>query len=132
MGKRSQIGKNREAAGILMPISRTTLSRRMRGREWRRDLLLSWLFRTCITLQTSLNRRFLRFRMTVQEASVLLRCVEARKISPGELSVILGRNRGTITRFIDRLEASRLVTRDISLRDGRISVIRPTRKGKQI
>jgi DNA-binding MarR family transcriptional regulator len=132
MGKRSQIGKSREAAGILMPISRTTLSRRMRGREWRRDLLLSRLFRTCITLQTSLNRRFLRFRMTVQEASVLLRCVEARKISLGELSVILGRDRGTITRFIDRLEASRLVTRDISLRDGRISVIRPTRKGKQI
>ena len=132
MGKRSQIRRSREAAGIFVPISRTALSRSMRGREWRQDLLLSWLFQTCIALQASLNRRFLRFGMTVQEASVLLRCVEARKISPGELSTVLGRDKGMITRFIDRLEASRLVTRDIQRRDRRFSVIRPTGKGKQI
>jgi DNA-binding MarR family transcriptional regulator len=114
-----------------MPISRTDLPRPVRGREWRRDLLLSWLFQTCITLQTSLNRRFLRFGMTLQEASVLLRCVEARKISPGQLSIVLGRDKGMITRFVNRLEARHFLTREVDRRDRRFSILKPTRKGKR-
>jgi DNA-binding MarR family transcriptional regulator len=70
--------------------------------------------------------------MTVQEASVLLRCVEARRITPGRLAIALGRDKGKITRFVDRLESSRLLTRDIDPRDRRFSTLKPTAKGKQV
>jgi DNA-binding MarR family transcriptional regulator len=70
--------------------------------------------------------------MTVQEASVLLRCVEARRITPGRLAIALGRDKGKITRFVDRLESSRLLTRDIDPRDRRLSILKPTAKGKQV
>ena len=93
---------------------------------------MSWLFQTCIKLQTSLDRRFLRLGMTVQEASVLLRCVEARKVTPGQLAIVLGRDKGKITRFVDRLESSRLLTRDIDRRDRRFSILKPTARGKQV
>ena len=70
--------------------------------------------------------------MTVQEASVLLRCVEARRITPGQLAIALGRDKGKITRFVDRLESSRLLTRDIDRRDRRFSILKPTARGKQV
>jgi DNA-binding MarR family transcriptional regulator len=99
--------------------------------EWRKDLLMSWLFQTCIRLQTSLDRRFLRFGMTVQEACVLLRCVEARSVTPGQLAVWLGSDKGMITRFAARLEDSRLIVRHVNPRDRRFSILKPTAKGKQ-
>ena len=37
-----------------------------------------------------------------------------------------------VTRFIDRLEASRLVKREVNRRGLRSSVITPTAKGKQV
>lgn len=40
------------------------------------------------------DRRFLRFGMKVQEASVLIRYLKARRITPGQLPVVLGRNKG--------------------------------------
>src|SRR5437660_8947583 len=104
MGKHAQIGQGRKAVSVLVATSRRGLSKPLRGQEWRRDLLTSWLFQTCIRLQTSLDRRFLRFGMTVQEASVLLRCVEARRITPGQLAVALGRDKGKVTRFVHRLK----------------------------
>jgi DNA-binding MarR family transcriptional regulator len=70
--------------------------------------------------------------MTLQEANVLLRCVEAGKVTPGRLAVVLGRDKGKITRFVDRLEASHLVTRDTHRGDRRFSVIEPTGKGKRV
>jgi DNA-binding MarR family transcriptional regulator len=132
MGKRVKIQPDTNVASVLVPISRKALSRPLRGQEWRKDLLMSWLFQTCIRLQTSLDRRFLRFGMTVQEASVLLRCVEARNITAGRLAVGLGRDKGMITRFINRLQLSRLLARDIDPRDRRFSVLKPTTKGKQV
>jgi DNA-binding MarR family transcriptional regulator len=132
MGKHAQIERGRKVPSALVPISRRSLSKPLRGQEWRKDLLTSWLFQTCIKLQTSLDRRFLRFGMTVQEASVLLRCVEVLRIAPGQLAIALGRDKGKITRFVDRLESSRLVTRDIDPRDRRFSILKPTAKGKQV
>jgi hypothetical protein len=44
----------------------------------------------------------------------------------------LGRDSGKITRFVDRLESSRLVTREIGRRDRRFSILKPTAKGKQL
>jgi DNA-binding MarR family transcriptional regulator len=118
--------------GILAPTLPLGRLRRVRPSDWRKDLLVSWLFQTCIRLQTSLNRRFLRFGMTVQEASVLLRCVEARQWSPGKLSVVLGRDKAMVTRFVHRLEAVHLITRQRNRRDRRLSIIRPTGKGKRL
>jgi MarR family transcriptional regulator, transcriptional regulator for hemolysin len=132
MGKQAQIKQSRKIAGDFVPIFGAVTGKVLSAEEWRKDLLVSWLFQTCIRLQTSLDRRFLRFGMSVQEANVLLHCVEARKITPGQLAVVLGRDKGKITRFVDRLETSRLVTRDIDRRDKRISVIKPTGRGKQI
>jgi len=126
MGKHAKIEPGQKVASVFVPISRSGLSKQLLAREWRKDLLMSWLFQTSIRLQTSLDRRFLRFGMTVQEAGVLLRCVEARIITPGQLAVGLGRDKGMITRFIDRLEFSRLIIRDINPRDRRFSVIKPT------
>jgi DNA-binding MarR family transcriptional regulator len=77
------------------------------------------------------GRRFPRFGMTVQEASVLLRCVEARRVTPGQLAVRLGSDKGMITRFIARLEDSRLIVRHVNPRDRRFSILKPTEKGKQ-
>ena len=117
---------------VFVPKSSRDLSKPLRGQEWRKELLLSWLFQTCIRLQTSLDRCFLRFGMSVQEATVLIRCVEARRITPGRLAVILGRDKGKVTRFIDRLDSSGLLTRDIYRRDRRFSILRPTAKGKRV
>jgi MarR family transcriptional regulator for hemolysin len=79
-----------------------------------------------------MDRRFLKYGLTMQEASVLLRCVETRRITPGKLSVSLGRDKGKITRFVDRLVAGGLITRDILRRDRRFSVLKATAKGKRV
>jgi DNA-binding MarR family transcriptional regulator len=132
MGKLAKIEPDQQVASVFVPISRGGLSKQLQSHEWHQDLLMSWLFQTCIKLQTSLDRRFLRFGMTVQEAGVLLRCVEAKSVTPGQLAVGLARDKGMITRFIDRLEVSRLIVRHTNPHDRRFSVIRPTTKGKQL
>ena len=99
------------------------------SKEWHKELLLSWLFRTCFKLQTSLDRRFLDFGMTFQEAAVLMRCVEGGETVPSRLALTLGRDKGNMTRLVDRLE---LVKRLISPRDRRYSVIKATPEGKRL
>ena len=93
MGKHAKIQPGQKVASVFVPISRSGRSKQLLAHEWRKDLLMSWLFQTSIRLQTSLDRRFLRFGMTVQEAGVLLGCVEARIITPGQLAVGLGRDK---------------------------------------
>src|SRR5208282_490753 len=132
MGKQAQIKLSQKIGSVFGPVSRTVSSNTLTAQERSKDLLVSWLFKTCIKLQTSLDRRFLRFGMTLQEATVLLRCIEARRITPGQLAIVVGRDKGKITRFIGRLEAKGLIMRDTLERDRRISVIRPTGKGKQV
>jgi DNA-binding MarR family transcriptional regulator len=131
MGKHAKIEPGQQVASVFVPILRRGLPKQLQSLEWRKDVLMSWLFQTSIRLQTSLDRRFLRFGMTVQEASVLLRCVEARSVTPGQLAVGLGRDKGMITRFIDRLEDSRLIARHLNPRDRRFSILKPTAKGRQ-
>ena len=112
MGKRAQITPAQKTGGVFLPIG-PVAAKAMSAQKWRKDLLVPWLFQTCIRPQTSLDRRFLRFGMTVQEASALLRCVEARTITPGRLAVVLGRDKGKMSRVIDRLGSSRLLLREI-------------------
>jgi DNA-binding MarR family transcriptional regulator len=98
-------------------------------REWRGDDLISLLFRTSIRLQTMFDRRFAQFGITAQEAAVLVRCVEAGETSAGKLARAMGRDKGKITRFVHRLEASRLLTRTSSPKDHRLLIIKATRRG---
>lgn len=68
--------------------------------------------------------------MTALEASVLLRCVDAKQITPGQLATAIARDKGMATRLVHRLEAKGLVVRGTDRRDRRISNVRPTRKGR--
>jgi DNA-binding MarR family transcriptional regulator len=115
-----------------MPKPGTYSRKSLSSKEWHKELLLSWLFQTCFKLQASLDRRFLNFGMTFQEAAVLMCCVEAGEIVPGRLALILARDKGKITRFVDRLEAAELVKRSVNPRDRRYSVIKATPKGKRL
>ncbi len=118
---------NREKQGSVS-FERSDLS----ASDWHKDLLIFWLFHTSSQMQVSLNRCFLKFGITFQETNVLLRCVQAGTISPGRLAAVLGKDKGKITRYVDRLEAGRLVKRDVLRRDRRFSIIKPTRKGKHL
>ena len=93
---------------------------------------MSWLFRTCFKLQASLDRRFLHFGMTFQEAAVLTRCVEDGETASSRLALTLGRDKGKMTRLVDRLEAAELVKRIVNPRDRRYSIINATPKGKRL
>jgi DNA-binding MarR family transcriptional regulator len=98
-------------------------------REWRGEDLISLLFRTSIKLQTTFDRRFAQFGVTAQEAAVLVRCVEAGETSAGKLAQAMGRDKGKITRFVNRLEASRFLTRSCNPEDHRLLIIKATRRG---
>jgi DNA-binding MarR family transcriptional regulator len=132
MAKQSLTGIRQKASAMVLPGRRERFTKPLSGKEWRRDLFMSSLFQTCIRLQISLDRCFLRYGLTLQEASVVLRCGEVPSITPGQLAAALGRDKGQITRLIDRLEVSGLVTRDVDWRDRRCSLIRSTRKGRQV
>lgn len=100
------------------------------ARDWYRDFLLSTLFRACIKLQTQMDRHFQRFGMSAQEAAVLVRCVEARQISPGALAHSMARDKGKVTRFLQRLTAKNLLKRAVRPQDRCVAVIRPTSRGR--
>jgi DNA-binding MarR family transcriptional regulator len=132
MRSRHRVKQEDRASGVLFPISRRGPFQELTAREWRQDLLLSWLFQTCIRVQTSLNRVFSRHGMTLQEASVLLRCIETGRIAPVRLAVIVGRDRGKITRFVKRLEAASLIRRVFNSQDKRSFGIQPTADGRRV
>lgn len=115
-----------------MPKPCTYSRKSLSSKEWHKELLLSWIFQTCFKLQASLDGRFLSFGMTFQEAVVLTRCVEAGEIAPGRLALMLARDKGKITRFVNRLEAAGLVKRSVNPRDRRYFVIKATPKGKRL
>jgi DNA-binding MarR family transcriptional regulator len=96
------------------------------------ELLVSLLFRASIKLQKTFDRCFVRFRMTAQEAAVLIRCVEAGEISARRLADVMSRDKGKITRFVDRLEAGRFLSRRSDPRDHRSLVIKATSRGRRV
>jgi len=87
------------------------------------------LFRTSIRLQTAFDRRFAEFGITAQEAAALLLCAEAGETSARKLAQAMGRDKGKITRFVDRLEAAHFLTRTRNPQDHRLLIIKPTRRG---
>jgi DNA-binding MarR family transcriptional regulator len=96
------------------------------------ELLVSLLFRASIKLQKTFDRCFVRFRMTAQEAAVLIRCVEAGEISARRLAEAMSRDKGKITHFVDRLEAGNFLIRKSNPRDHRSLVIKATNRGRRV
>jgi DNA-binding MarR family transcriptional regulator len=96
------------------------------------ELTLSLLFRASLRLQAALDRCFLPLGTTAQEAAVLLCCADAGAISARGLADALGKDQGNVTRFLDRLESRRLVTRRCHSRDRRLLVIEATHRGRQL
>jgi DNA-binding MarR family transcriptional regulator len=101
-------------------------------REWQAELSISRLFRISIRLQTAFDRCFSRFGMTAQEAAVLVHCAEEGETSAGKIAKAIGRDKGKITRFVDRLEKSGFLTRRSDPRDHRLLVIKVTTKGRRV
>jgi DNA-binding MarR family transcriptional regulator len=119
---------------VLKPLRKPTESNSayIDATDGQGELLLSLLLRTSIRLQTALDRCFLPFGVTSQEAAVLVRCVEAGEISAGRLAQAMSRDKGKITRFIDRLEAGKFLSRASDPRDHRLLIIKPTSRGRRI
>ena len=62
---------------------------------------------------------------------MLVHCAEAKELSAGKLAQAMGRDKGKITRFIDRLEAGGFVRRVSDPRDHRLLIIKPTVRGQR-
>jgi DNA-binding MarR family transcriptional regulator len=101
-------------------------------REWQAELSISRLFRTSIRLQTAFDRCFSPLGMTAQEAAVLMHCAEEGETSAGKLAKAMGRDKGKITRFVDRLETSGFLTRKSDPRDHRLLIIKATSRGRRV
>ncbi len=131
MAETTKSGKN---GGFLRnPLASTRKSERKYAgvREWQAELSISRLFRTSIRLQTAFDRCFSQFGMTAQEAAVLVHCSEEGETSAGKLAKAMGRDKGKITRFVDRLEASGFVSRRNDPHDHRLLIIKATSKGRR-
>ena len=132
MGDRPPVKTVNIGPGVFAAISGELDRSSARAQARRKDLLVSWLFETSIRVQTSFDHHLRQFGMTLQEAGVLFRCVECRKMTHGELRLTIGRDRSKVSRFIERLEVKRLVTRGSDRHDGRLSIIKATRNGKML
>ena len=95
------------------------------------ESVISQLLRASIGLQKALDRCFSGKGLTSQEAALLLHCAEANDVSAGKLAQAMGRDKGKITRLVDRLEADGLVRRTANPRDRRLLIIRPTVRGQR-
>ena len=100
--------------------------------QWEMEFFLSVLSRTYIKLKTTFDRHFVMHGMTAQEAAILVRCSEAIETSPGGLAFSLGRDKGQMSRCVQRLETKGLISRKVSSRDHRRFVLKPTSSALRI
>jgi MarR family transcriptional regulator, repressor for mepA len=99
----------------------------------RGDLVLETLLQAGLRLQTSLNKHFLKLGLTMIDATVVLRCIESPSgATPGKLAAAIGRDKGLITRVIDRLQKKHFIVRVTARHDRRITFIQPTNKAKKL
>jgi DNA-binding MarR family transcriptional regulator len=124
-------GKNGEFLRRPLGEKEKSLGRYAGIPEWQAELSIARLFRTSIRLQTAFDRCFSQFGMTAQEAAVLVHCTEEGETSAGKLAKAMGRDKGKITRFVDRLERGGFITRRSAPRDHRLSIIKATNKGRR-
>lgn len=104
----------------------------MRLRAGEEKAVIAQLLRAGIGLQKALDRCFARTGLTSQEAAVVVHCAESKNLSAGKLAQVMGRDKGKITRFVDRLEARGFVRRVSNPRDHRRLIIRPTVRGQRV
>ncbi|MGB2621554.1 MAG: MarR family transcriptional regulator [Candidatus Acidiferrum sp.] len=131
----AEITENGKSGGFLRnPLGKREKTARKYTdlREWQAELSISRLFRTSIRLQTAFDRCFSPFGMTAQEAAVLVRCAEEGETSAGKLAKAMGRDKGKITRFVDRLESGGFLTRRNDPRDHRLLIIKATVRGRRV
>lgn len=85
-------------------------------------------------IRTLQNKTFAKFNLTGGQYNVLriLRGVYPEGYARGEISERLLENAPDVTRLLDRLETAKLVSRDRSADDQRVSVNRITEKGVQL
>lgn len=95
------------------------------------ETAISQLLRASIGLQKALDRCFSGTGLTSQEAALLVHCAETKSVSAGKLARAMGRDKGKITRLVDRLEADGFVRRVGNPRDRRLLIIRPTVRGQR-
>jgi DNA-binding MarR family transcriptional regulator len=131
MTETHESGKNGPFLSEALRKSEEPARRYVGIREWQAELSISRLFRTSIRLQTAFDRCFSQFGMTAQEAAVLLHCAEGGETSAGKLATVMGRDKGKITRFLDRLETGGFLTRKSDSRDHRLLIIKATSKGRR-
>jgi DNA-binding MarR family transcriptional regulator len=129
MAERREAGKNGGFLGNPLATAQKSDRKYTGIREWQAELSISRLFRTSIRLQTAFDRCFSQFGVTAQEAAVLVHCAQEGETSAGKLAKAMGRDKGKITRFVDRLEASGFVSRRNDTRDHRLLIIKATSKG---
>ena len=96
------------------------------------ELLLALIGQVSIQLQSNLDARFRPLGVTAQEAALLLRCAEKSEISSGELAAMMFRDKGGITRHLNRLAAKGMVHRSPNPRDRRLTMIRATARGRRL
>jgi DNA-binding MarR family transcriptional regulator len=94
--------------------------------------LLALIAQTGIQLQNAMDSRFRPLGLTAQEAALLIRCAEARSRSSGELASVIGRDKGGVTRHLDKLEARGFIERFTSSRDRRVRLVRATQLGRKL
>jgi len=132
MAGTTESGKNGGFLGNPLAPTRKSGRKYTGIREWQAELSISRLFRTSIRLQTAFDRCFSQFGMTAQEAAVLVHCAEEGETSAGKLARVMGRDKGKITRFVDRLEAGGFVSRRNDSRDHRLLIIKATSRGQRV
>lgn len=103
----------------------------MNLRACEEETVISQLLRASIGLQKALDRCFARTGLTSQEAAVVVHCAESKDLTASKLAQAMGRDKGKITRFVDRLEVRGFVRRVANPRDQRLLIIRPTVRGQR-
>jgi len=63
---------------------------------------------------------------------VVLHCEEEGETTAGKLAKVMGRDKGKITRFVDRLEAGGFLSRRSDPRDHRLQIIKTTNRGRRV
>ena len=63
---------------------------------------------------------------------MLVHCAEERETSAGKLAKVMGRDKGKITRFVDRLEEGGFITRRSDPQDHRLLIIKATNRGRRV
>ena len=125
-------GRKKRLATEALPNLGAPLAAYMSLREREGEAVISQLLRASIGLQKAFDRCFAHAGLTAQEAAVLVHCAETREVSAGKLAQAMGRDKGKITRFVDRLEALGFVRRMSHPRDHRLLIIKPTARAHRV